>query len=803
MALTEVTSITEIRNRLEQGTGFILHERQALEAVADLVEKVRAMSPEQQAAFVVEAVDSIARHANGGLGSSIGLKAAVDSVLRKPGALAFTSEQATALVQNLSTRSMYLPMKSVLKSLEGVPLTDELRQSLRSLRDHFDSYWHGAALTKDILGRIKVLLEPAAAAKASVSDMVPPLHSAGPWSKIAFESIAFNENWRRLFHHAKAMTQADPPQKWRAAATAIVEKIGPAAFVEKAQEWLAIGPMPGNNQIQMPEEEADLQRGFIWSIGAHAQASGNTTLVPLVADFAVDCFRKIPQLGAVSHKTGNACVNALAAVPGLAAVAQLSRLSQRIKYDVAQRLIEKALSGAAERNGVSRDHLESMSVSRFGLDANGKKIEILGPCSARIELSDDGPSLQWINVAGKPSKSIPAEIKENHGEIAAGLKRELKELEAVYATQRLRLERMLSNQPVFSRDNWREWFIDHPVVGSFARQLIWEFAAGETGIWHEGRILSTNGVEVGTDSPTVRLWHPIASDPQIIFNWRCSLEDHKIRQPFKQAHREVYLLTPAERETSTYSNRFAGHIIRQHQFAALCRERGWQFQLMGHWDGHNVPSLDLRPRYDLIAEFDVDVIEDSESSGHMVYLLVKTGAVRFVKPGKDVFPIHVPLAEVSSVLFSEVMRDIDLFVGVTSIGADPEWIREPARPHQEYWNSFAYGDLTEASENRRAIVERLIPKLAIASQCRLEGRFLVVKGQLHEYKIHLGSGNVLLEPGSRYLCIVQGPGDSAEKVFLPFDRDRVLSGILSKALLLADDHRIKDPSILRQLERSS
>jgi len=36
-------------------------------------------------------------------------------------------------------------------------------------------------------------------------------------------------------------------------------------------------------------------------------------------------------------------------------------------------------------------------------------------------------------------------------------------------------------------------------------------------------------------------------------------------------------------------------------------------------------------------------------------------------------------------------------------------------------------------------------------------------------------------------------------VFLPFDEDRTLSLILSKAFLLAEDRKIKDESILRQL----
>ena len=55
-------------------------------------------------------------------------------------------------------------------------------------------------------------------------------------------------------------------------------------------------------------------------------------------------------------------------------------------------------------------------------------------------------------------------------------------------------------------------------------------------------------------------------------------------QPFKQAHREVYRLTPAEEETGNYSNRFAAHILRQHQMAALAAERGWRYHLQGGFD---------------------------------------------------------------------------------------------------------------------------------------------------------------------------------------------------------------------------
>jgi hypothetical protein len=99
---------------------------------------------------------------------------------------------------------------------------------------------------------------------------------------------------------------------------------------------------------------------------------------------------------------------------------------------------------------------------------------------------------------------------------------------------------------------------------------------------------------------------------------------------------------------------------------------------------------------------------------------------------------------------------------------------------------------------RRDALARLLPRLAVAGRCTLSGRFLHVKGDLRTYRIHLGSGNILMEPNDAYLCIV--PGGGGDQVFLPFEEDGgMLSVILSKAFLLAADTAITDPSITRQL----
>jgi hypothetical protein len=153
-----------------------------------------------------------------------------------------------------------------------------------------------------------------------------------------------------------------------------------------------------------------------------------------------------------------------------------------------------------------------------------------------------------------------------------------------------------------------------------------------------------------------------------------------------------------------------------------------------------------------------------------------------------------------------VIRDVDLFVGVSSIAADPTWQDHGARPgYGEYWSQTAFGDLSVSAQTRREVLEALLPKLRIAGRCTLDERFLVVRGDLRTYRIHLGSGNILMEPGSQYLCIVldrQRPGSASPgKLYLPFEGDLTLSIILSKAFLLAADARITDRSIVSQLQR--
>ena len=151
------------------------------------------------------------------------------------------------------------------------------------------------------------------------------------------------------------------------------------------------------------------------------------------------------------------------------------------------------------------------------------------------------------------------------------------------------------------------------------------------------------------------------------------------------------------------------------------------------------------------------------------------------------------------------MRDVDLFVSVCSVGNDPTWADSGENRAHEYWRQWSFGDLSATAATRRDILERLLPKLKIADRCALTERFLIVRGQLRTYRIHLGSSNILMEPNDQYLCIVPDRKSeaikSANQVLLPFEGDNTLSVILSKAFLLVKDSSITDPDITRQITR--
>ncbi|GAB1822562.1 DUF4132 domain-containing protein [Herbidospora sp. RD11066] len=386
---------------------------------------------------------------------------------------------------------------------------------------------------------------------------------------------------------------------------------------------------------------------------------------------------------------------------------------------------------------------------------------------------DGAVELSWWQ-GDRKLKSVPAAVRRDHPEEV----KRLKDLAKQAAQRQVTLARALEAGYTGATPPPYRQLAGNPITD----RLIWEFEVAP-GVWR---------AELGMVVPDVpvRLWHPARATVEEVRAWREVVQDKEIRQPFKQAFREVYLLTPAEEATRRHSGRFADHIVHYSRIRALFKDRGWTSHYLGFWDGADTDGEARRimagGRWR--ATFSHGLYDEGYA---------QTGEVRFHRlDGKGWR--ETPLPEVPPLVFSEAMRDLDLFVAVTSIATDPQWAdREPGEM-RAHWQTGAFAELWPSAEVRRDALARLLPRLTIADRCTLTDRFLVVRGDLRTYKIHLGSANILMEPNDAYLCIVAGR-EVQRGVFLPFEEDGRLSLILSKAFLLANDTAIDDPSITRQI----
>lgn len=411
---------------------------------------------------------------------------------------------------------------------------------------------------------------------------------------------------------------------------------------------------------------------------------------------------------------------------------------------------------------VALDHLAQ--VSGF---ADASRLE--WACEARIaagsppeaQVGDYSVALQTegaepviaVSKAGKRLKSVPATVRSDPS--YAELREHQERLRDQARRMRTGLiERLTATGGTLQPDELAG-LQGLPCGTALLSALVWQDQAGRIGL-----------LERLDSAGPVSAVHPfLLYERQELAQWQAEIVRQRIQQPVKQVFRELYLLTPAEREAAETSRRFAGHVVNGKVAAQLLSARGWSTH--GEYDNHQAtrpasPGLTAALRCDLHGYFGLDD--------------VITGEVQFLT---DSAP--VPLASVPPVAFSEVMRDLDLVVSVA--GTEQPGYASPFRAH-----------------SRAQLLAALIEDLGL-DRVTVDGTSAVVRGSRATYRIHLTSGSIHLEPAG-YLCIVPASfGSTAHRrLFLPFaDEDRMTSVILSKVLLLNEDDHITDPSILAQL----
>ncbi|MBL6987474.1 MAG: DUF4132 domain-containing protein [Methylobacter sp.] len=419
------------------------------------------------------------------------------------------------------------------------------------------------------------------------------------------------------------------------------------------------------------------------------------------------------------------------------------------------------------------------------------------PDLARLEwamesrLSDKGPVLgsrtpigDWeveLNLNGleaelsifkqdKPLKSVPVGIRKLEGFLA--FKDAQAQIKAQVSRFRAALENMMVDGETLNTDdlsNLRQL----PVVSRLLQRLILRAEDGHYGFLDikEPCLLGVDGKKT-LISGAVLIAHPYHFfQDGVLSDWQREVVQKRIVQPFKQAFRELYVLTPAEEQTSEFSNRFADHALKPTIACSLLQTRNWKFSGSDYTEAKKVFR-----KADLTAEF---IFPDADDDYLARMELVTSDQLRFKVKDQS-----VNLKEVPPLIFSEVMRDADLVVSVAQLDEQ-----------DSHWS-------TESYQRRAELVTALLNDMGL-STVRCEGHFAYVTGSLANYRVHLGSAAIHIEPGN-YLCIVPEKTDNKrDKIFLPFaDADSKTSEIISKILMLANDKRIKDNSILSQIRKA-
>jgi hypothetical protein len=719
-----------------------------------------------------------------------------------------------SLAENSSAARQLLPVAA----RKRLPLTVDDAAQLFELAAEADTAYSAKQLLQAVVGQLEAAAESWSAAdrerlapliakadkRAGDAKLRPrlrglttepgalPLHLIGQGDDVAARFAAIFEDAGPLLELLTAYPESGrATAKWTAQAEAVEPDAG--RVVALLDALLEAGDARENVFIAVPNER------IACGVAALAGRLGDPGLLDRLRRLAIKSATTIGgQYGNPrSLRLANHCAQAIADVGAPASITELLALERAVRHGTLLNQIRKAIDSLAAAQGMTRDELLERAVEDHGLEPDGTRTVPLARGHALVEVDATSVTLSYVDEAGKAKKSFPADLKEAVAEVRA----QIKAIRKTLSGERHRLDGLMAADPRWPFEDWRAYYLDHPVTGRLARSLIWGFGDVVGIPVSRETALTSAGEEVAIPADAeVRLWHPIDAEADEVQAWRHLLLERLIVQPFKQAWREIYVLTPAERQTRVYSNRFASHVFRQVQARALMKGRGWKPVALAWWDDGIDHGVARRAYGKFRAEFFFDPIYDMAPETGDLYPYCTSDQLRFFRDGGDE---PVDLADVSRLVLSEAMRDVDLFVGVTSIGTDPEWLdRGEGRRFENYWTSFAFGELAEAGKVRREVLERLLPKLAIADRCSLDERHLVVRGDLRTYKIHLGSANIQMEPNDEYLCIVGARDRRADKLWLPFDDDAVLSLVLSKAFLLADDTSISDETITAQISRS-
>ena len=381
-----------------------------------------------------------------------------------------------------------------------------------------------------------------------------------------------------------------------------------------------------------------------------------------------------------------------------------------------------------------------------------------------IKIDDLGQSEIIYEKAGKELKSLPTKLKKD--KYIEAIKEVHKNLKEQYRRSRKMLEEAMEDGTEFYGYEI-ENLMTNPVIAPILKSLVFKMG-NNLGYYVDKKLKSAKKKAVAVkDDSLLKIAH--CFDLFESGEWSAyqkDIFDRELKQPFKQVFRELYVKTVDEKGRDK-SLRYAGHQVQPSKTVALLKTRRWIIDGQEglekvYYKENIIAKIFALADWFSPADIEAPTLEEVQFFDRKTF-----------KP--------ILIDEVPDLIFTEVMRDIDLVVSVAHVGdVDPE------ASHSTI-------------EMRKAIVEFNCKLFKLKNVTFTENHALI-KGERAEYSIHLGSGLIHQKAGSA-INVLPVHSQHRGRVFLPFiDDDPKTAEIMAKVLLFAQDDKIKDVFILEQIK---
>ncbi|MHB9335036.1 DUF5724 domain-containing protein [Fusobacterium polymorphum] len=381
-----------------------------------------------------------------------------------------------------------------------------------------------------------------------------------------------------------------------------------------------------------------------------------------------------------------------------------------------------------------------------------------------IKIDDLGQSEIIYEKAGKELKSLPTKLKKD--KYIEAIKEVHKNLKEQYRRSRKMLEEAMEDGIEFYGYEI-ENLMTNPVIAPILKSLVFKMG-NDLGYYVDKKLKSAKKKSVAVkDDSLLKIAH--CFDLFESGEWSAyqkDIFDRELKQPFKQVFRELYVKTVDEKGRDK-SLRYAGHQVQPAKTVALLKTRRWIIDGQEglekvYYKKNIIAKIFALADWFSPADIEAPTLEEVQFFDRKTF-----------KP--------ILIDDVPDLIFTEVMRDIDLVVSVAHIGdVDPE------ASHSTI-------------EMRKAIIEFNCKLFKLKNVTFTENHALI-KGERAEYSIHLGSGLIHQKAGSA-INVLPVHSQHRGRVFLPFiDDDPKTAEIMAKVLLFAQDDKIKDVFILEQIK---